>query len=257
MKGPLGILCSLMAAYFVSLTRLLPNEKLSLDLEQDGFLLFHNVSDKESILQYLPPHYVFLDYSYTIIGSVLSTFHRDVTSSQYVYQTKFPVYTYIEYNITQLSLPTPMLAICPQSHHTVPFLWSNPVVIQSQRGDSSLSLLFNCDCVHAGLRGQDVDSRLAVQFKVVHTLDVDRLKHLHGLHTVKYSTDSRRLNSLYEWILVKASLLFAFPANHVFTSHLQARQDSWFASSLRWVYSDNFYNQQKHTETHAILDAMR
>ena len=40
------------------------------------------------LLKHLPKDYVFLNYEYEIKGRTLSTFHRDVTSSQYEFNTK-------------------------------------------------------------------------------------------------------------------------------------------------------------------------
>ena len=63
------------------------------DLEKDGFCVLINKDYlrtdslpfnrlKMDILNKVPSDYVFLDYVYKIKNTALSTFHRDVTSSQ-------------------------------------------------------------------------------------------------------------------------------------------------------------------------------
>ena len=64
-------------------------------LSEDGFVV---VMSKNDAIKQLPEGYVFLDYEFIIDGCALATFHRDVTSSQSQFNTKYPVYTYIEYD---------------------------------------------------------------------------------------------------------------------------------------------------------------
>ena len=63
-----------------------------LDLYKDGFTAFESHPDHlvfDTLVQ-LPKGYVFLDYSYTIRGDSLVTWHRDVTSGQTYHGTTFP-----------------------------------------------------------------------------------------------------------------------------------------------------------------------
>ena len=108
-------------------------------LNRDGYVLIPGGSLKEA-LRRLPAGYVYLKYRYTIDGCSLSTFHRDVTSSAYVYETKHPVYTFIVYRSAAPN--TPLLSVCPGSHRTTPFLFSSPVVVSS--GVDSLQIRAFC-----------------------------------------------------------------------------------------------------------------
>jgi hypothetical protein len=152
------------------------------NLETDGFILMDRpIADK--VLEKLPEGYTFLDYRYTIEGCTLSTFHRDVTSSQYIFKTKHPVYTFITYDYDG-----PALSVCPGSHQTAPFLMNRPVIINSN------SVLFNCDVVHAGSLNLDKKPRRAIQYKIAHRDDLEKLKHLDGIDKVKKGDCDKRNN---------------------------------------------------------------
>jgi ectoine hydroxylase-related dioxygenase (phytanoyl-CoA dioxygenase family) len=171
-----------------------------------------NRPTKQEVLNQLPEGYEFMNYKYSIDGCTLSTFHRDVTSSQYVFKTKHPVYTFItyEYDGTTLSL-------CPGSHKTTPFLLSRPITVNSN------SVLFNCDVVHAGSLNLEKKPRKAVQYKIAHRDDIQKLKHLEGIDKVKQTNcEKRRLDVLYR----KLSLIFSYIINHQMTPHLQNRESN-------------------------------
>jgi len=72
------------------------NYSYNRNIINDGYVVIDN-DDKNEILKLLPPNYHYIDYRYEIKGCTLSTFHRDVTSSQYIFKTKYPVYTHISY----------------------------------------------------------------------------------------------------------------------------------------------------------------
>lgn len=179
-------------------------------LERDGF----EVVEPSKVLNRLPKGYQFLDYKYTIEGCTLSTFHRDVTSSRYVFGTKHPVYTYITYDYADAPL-----CVCPGSHKSTPWLWSPPVRVDAPW------ILFDCDLVHAGSMNPNHKPRKAVQYKIAHVDDISKLKHLHGIDTTKIGRCDKT-NFVTDFILRKLSLLFSYPINHVFTGHLQYRKNS-------------------------------
>ena len=77
-------------------------------LEVDGYKVFMKFDTKQ-ILNELPDGYGFIDYKYQIKGCSLSTFHRDVTSSQTIFKTKYPVYTCITYKNTGDLLTTSII----------------------------------------------------------------------------------------------------------------------------------------------------
>lgn len=183
-------------------------------LEDDGLILLDRPSRNE-VLRHLPDGYEFLDYVYTIHGCTLSTFHRDVTSSQYVFDTKHPVYTFITYKYDG-----PSLTVCPGSHRTVPFLFSSPVTINAN------SVLFNCDVVHAGSLNLDKRPRTAVQYKIAHRDDIHKLTHLMGVRKVKDDDCIKRGNMFTDIVYRKLSILFSFVTNHIFTPFLQNREST-------------------------------
>ena len=181
-------------------------------LERDGFVILDKPTKKQ-VLQKLPPGYEFLDYKYTIEGCTLSTFHRDVTSSQTAFNTKYPVYTFITYDHDGATL-----SACPGSHATTPFLFSRPVVLDAK------AVLFNCELVHSGALNPDMKPRHAVQYKIAHREDVEKLKHLRGIRTVKRGEckPSTVTDTLYR----KLSLTFSYVINHHLTPYLQNRESN-------------------------------
>lgn len=183
-------------------------------LKKDGFLLM-NHPDKDEILNKLPDGYVFLDYKYTINGCTLSTFHRDVTSSQYIFKTKHPVYTFITYEYDG-----PALSVCPGSHLSAPMLYSRPLTVNAN------SVLFNCDVVHAGSMNIEKKPRKAVQYKIAHKDDMEKLKHLNGIRKEKSGDCNNRNNILLDILYRKLSLIFSYVVNHHMTPYLQDRKSN-------------------------------
>lgn len=183
-------------------------------IKKDGFILLDRPT-KDEILSHLPNGYQFLDYKYTIEGCTLSTFHRDVTSSQYVFKTKYPVYTFITYEYDG-----PALSVCPGSHRTVPLLMSRPVTVNAN------SVLFNCDVVHAGSLNLEKKPRKAVQYKIAHIDDIKKLNHLSGIDKVKYGDCSKRNNQSLDILYRKLSLTFSYIINHYMTPYLQNRENN-------------------------------
>tara|TARA_Y200000002_G_C22669341_1_gene659277 strand:- start:994 stop:1704 length:711 start_codon:yes stop_codon:yes gene_type:complete len=226
----LFFLVYLLYSYILTIEKVTNNKNPS--LKKDGYLILKNMK-KENVLNILPHGYHFLDYKYSIKGCSLSTFHRDVTSSQYIFKTKYPVYTYIKYFNTG-----PHLSICPGSHLTVPNLFNNPEIIYGEKGDS---YLFNCDLVHAGAMNRFGKSRFVVQYKIAHQSDFPKLKDLHGLYKDKIGNCN--INSLTEIFLRKCSLMFSYIGNHVLTPYLQRNDNTFFNKLLLKLYGRSFYNK--------------
>jgi hypothetical protein len=200
-------------------------------LEDDGFIKLYNIK-KEDVLNYLPEGYMFIDYKYTIKGCSISTYHRDVTSSQYIYKTKYPVYTYsIYFNKGS------QFSVCPGSHKSVPFNFNKGYIIKGEKYDS---YLFNCDLIHAGAMNEHGDNRYFEQYKICHKKDLNKLKHLIGLNDdiVKKCN----LNFNYEMFLRKISLLFPFISNHIFTKYLQSKQNNIIQTIIDKIYKKDIYN---------------
>jgi hypothetical protein len=111
------------------------------DLHKTPCIELHN-----DVLNLLPDNYMFIDYTYKINNTSLSTFHRDVTSSQHIYATRHPVYTLILY-----LYDGELLSLCPKSHKSYPFVWEQIVNVN---GKSGSAFLFDCDVLHAGRMNQ-------------------------------------------------------------------------------------------------------
>jgi hypothetical protein len=201
----------------------------------DGFKIFKH-DNKHEIIKELSNNYIYIDYKYEIKGCTLSTFHRDVTSSQYIYKTKYPVYTHIIYYNAG-----PLLSICPSSHITAPLLLTSPVIIY---GTPGTSILFNCDLVHAGALNNLGSIRHAIQYKLCHKEDLPKLKHLIGINKSTYGICNTSHDN-YVYLLRKVSLFFSYVFNHLFTSLLQdkPKKDTIFDYIISNFYIGDFYNK--------------
>ena len=208
-----------------------PNLARPLTLSADGVELFP-IFDKQAVLQRLPVGYEFLDYRYSITGCSLSTFHRDVTSSPFLFKTRHPVYTLISYGSEGK-----LLSVVPGSQASVPFVWGAPRVIDSTQAKA---VLFHCDVLHAGVISRD-PQRLAVQYKIAHRNDLPLLAELQGIDVDKRETTSIALG--YEWLSRKLSLMFPFLINHVFTRYLQRESNTLLNRLLLTVFGRSFYNR--------------
>ena len=199
------------------------------NLDKNGFVILEKKND---IYNYIPSKYEFLNYKYTIKGCTLQTFHRDVTSSQYIFKTKHPVYTYIEYYNKG-----PVLSVCPGSHKTVPFLFQKAKTIYNK--NKKIGILFNCDLIHAGALNNLGNKRYAIQYKLVHIDDYDKLKHLNNINKI---TEYENNNFIKNYILRKISLLFSYPINHIFTKYLQNNQNNIINNISNKILDIKFYN---------------
>jgi hypothetical protein len=212
------------------------NDDKELSLNTDGFKIFNHDNINEIIETSLSKDYIFIDYLYTIKGCTISTFHRDVTSSGFIFKTKYPVYTLISYYNRG-----PLLTICPESHTTTPFLFQPPQIIY---GNPRTSILFNCDIVHAGAINNFGEDKLAIQRKICHKDDLIKLKHLIGINKTSIGKCSnRKKNDNYIYTLRKLSLFFSFFINHVFTSFLleKPKKDSIIEYLIDNFYIGDFY----------------
>ena len=230
----ISVIIIILIIHFIYFTSELPLQK-SPSLSDDGFIIIDSHS-KQKCLSYLPRNYVFVDYIYKIKGCTLSTFHRDVTSSSYIYKSKYPTYTFICY-----FNKGPLLSICPGSHKQTPFLFSRPKIIHSHT--KHMGVLFNCDLVHAGVINKNTtNSRYAEQFKIVHKDDLPIFSHLHKINKEKNHKCEIR-SFYYESILRKLSLYNSYLTNHVFTKYLQENQHNFFNKIMLFITNKDFYNK--------------
>jgi hypothetical protein len=204
-------------------------------IEKDGYVVITNATNK-NILKYLPEKYVYVNYVYEIRGCTLSTFHRDVTSSQYIYDTKYPVYTFIIY-----FNEGPLISVSPNSHKSVPFSWNKSHIIY---GKYNTGILFNSDIIHSGAINDMGSSRKAIQYKICHIDDVETIRHLIGIKKINYGKCNRNSKN-YEYMFRKISMIFPFVFNHLFTSLLQEKpkNDTFFDYIITNFYIGNFYNK--------------
>jgi hypothetical protein len=212
-------------------------------LDKDGFCVLYNqeydfkTNDypckklQDDILNLLPPNYVFIDYIYKINNVALSTFHRDVTSSQKIYNTKYPVYTLILYKYNG-----ELLSLCPGSNKTYPFVWSKIVNVS---GKSGTVFLFDCDVLHAG-RLNNCNERKVIQYKICHKEDLLKLESLHGVNNEK--TD-KCVNNLYGQMIRKMSYFFEMPINYLaYPFMIKRENDNSFIGYIQSFIPMGYYN---------------
>jgi len=204
-------------------------------IHTDGFCCFKAESREDEhnqTLKRLPPNYVFLDYEYVIHSAALSTFHRDVTSSQHLYNCDYPVYTLIVYEYEG-----DLLSICPESERTWPFVWTRIVNLY---GTPGTCILFNSELLHAGLPNH-CKPRFARQYKICHRNDIKRLKHLQGVRATK---DAECVDNMSSNMKRKLSYYFAFLINHVFYPFLMQKwgNDTWMGKMQSLLPDHQFYN---------------
>lgn len=211
-------------------------------IEKDGFLVFHikdyqNIKKDASIelkkmsLDKLPPGYQFLDYTYAIKNTTLSTFHRDVTSSQSIYNTSYPVYTLILYKYEGC-----LLSICPASNYSSPFVYSQIVNISGEEGTC---FLFNSEILHAGCFN-NCKKRDIIQYKIAHKDDIALLEHLHNVYVEKQ--EDKCEDTLYNHFLRKCSYFFELPINTIFNPLLQKKHEDGVIGKIQDYSSVQFYN---------------
>lgn len=212
-------------------------------IQKDGFCVLYNknyvnYSEEESyeylkkdVLSILPNGYVFIDYIYKINDGALSTFHRDVTSSKYIYKTKYPVFTLILYKYEG-----ELLSVCPNSHKSYPFVWSKIVNIE---GKSGTCFLFDCDLLHAGCMNNCKERKL-VQYKICHVNDLYKLKHLHGIRNEKFDICTL---SLYNEITRKLSYYFEMPINYIlYPIMIKRNNNNTIIGKIQSFIPLNYYN---------------
>ena len=212
-------------------------------LENDGFcVLYNHLYAKKTtglpcdelehdILQNLPPDYVFVDYVYTIKDVALSTFHRDVTSSQCNYHTKYPVYTAILYKYNG-----ELLSVCPSSNYDYPLCWSHIVNISGEKGTV---FVFDSNLLHAG-QINNCQYREVIQYKLCHKDDIDKLTHLDGVRAEK--TDVCSL-SVYNLLMRKLSYYFECPINSFFYPLMIKRENTnTIIGAIQSIIPLTYYN---------------
>jgi hypothetical protein len=217
-------------------------ENCKSNLSTDGFIILYdpeycicnkNPSQKfrEDILNNLPEGYEFIDYSYTIKNTSLFTFHRDVTSSKYLYDTTYPIYTSIIYKYDG-----DLLSLCPASHSTYPFVNSQILNISGKKGTA---FLFDSDILHCGCQNNCIRPEIT-QYKICHKDDLYLLHHLIGIHTEK--EDSCNI-SFYNSILRKLSYYFEIPINVCFYPLMTNKQnENTIIGKIQTYLPINFYN---------------
>lgn len=210
-------------------------------LQKDGFCVlidkeYMNTKDvpckklQRDVLSKLPDGYVFIDYIYKIQDTSLSTFHRDVTSSQNIYHTKHPVYTMILYKYDG-----ELLSVCPKSNQQYPFVLSN---ITNIYGNAGTTFLFNSEILHAGMKNK-CKKRGVIQYKLCHIDDIPLLGHLYGVNA--YRKDVCK-DSFYESCIRKLSYYLQLPINTIFYPIMIKRQNNSFIGTIQSYIPITFYN---------------
>ena len=183
-------------------------------IENDGFHILYDVNYsietvkepssklKKDILSILPKDYIFIDYVYCIENTAFTTFHRDITSSHYLYKTKYPTYTLVLYKYDGY-----LLSVCPKSNQTYPFVWSR---IVNLKGKSGTAVLFDSELLHAGYHN-NCKKRELIQYKICHKDDLHLLTHLIGIDVMK---NEKCYQSVFTSFMKKMSYYFEMPINY-------------------------------------------
>jgi hypothetical protein len=233
----IAIILSLFILYFLFYS--LEDDELlgpNRTLENDGFITM-NAPKSADVLARLPEGYQFLDYTYSIKNASLSTFHRDVTSSKTIYETKYPVYTLIVY-----LYDGKLLSVCPGSDKTNPFTNSRILNVWGPKGTA---FLFDCDLLHAGCLNR-CKKRELVQYKICHKDDVHKLRHLNGINMTKEYVCKM---SVWNHVIRKASYFFEMPINYFLYPFLSKRYDNDSTiGKIQSIIPIQFYNNDIKTK---------
>ena len=205
------------------------------DLSVDGYQVLHAATQeamRSEVLRRLPKGYEFLDYEYTIQGTALTTWHRDVTSGQQYHGTTHPTYTVIRYEIEG-----DLLTVIPRSHATFPFSIDRSQIIN---GTVGTTILFNADLLHAGAPNRGGTAR---QYKVAHRDDLERLSHLAGFRVTKTGENAPMTNM--DWAKRVLSWQWAWFLNLPAVAHiLQDRQPTGTVGALlQRMANQDFFNR--------------
>ncbi len=216
--------------------------------QNDSYLTNEEIPSllKKDILNVLPKNYLFIDYTYTIKNSALSTFHRDVTSSQKIYHTKYPVYTAILYKTGG-----ELLSVVPNSEKQYPFAFN---FINNISGKAGSAVLFDSDVLHCGI-SNGCKYREVIQYKLCHKDDLELLSHLQGIHKVKNNSlcskeknendekNEKDYDKIKIWLARKLSYLFQLPINFLFYPFMTKKYDSnTFYGKMQEYIPLTFYN---------------
>jgi len=196
-------------------------------MEKDGYIV---LSPEQGLtIDYLPEGYIFMDYTYALLGPPLFTYHRDVTSSKTVFKTKYPTYTMIQYEYDGN-----FLSVAPGSHAS--WTWGLPITLSGKKGTR---ILFDCDLLHGGVDCPGGVDRMAVQYKIIHEEDLPLLKHLEGTDIRKKGTT---VSSFTQWWMRITSYLFAVPIQWMFLPLLDRWHNGGLFGLLQRLVPINHYN---------------
>ncbi len=206
-------------------------------IKNDGFCVLYNdnynYNDellKNDILNMLPDNYQFINYEYKILNGSLYTFHRDVTSSENIYKTKYNVYTAIIYQYDG-----DLISLCPNSNKSYPFVNSRIININ---GKSGTVVIFNCDILHAGAITDS--KRKVIQYKLCHNDDMKKLNHLNNVKTIKNGNYKK---SIIHYPIRKLSYYFQFPINYIlYPLMIKRENDNTVIGKIQKYIPLDYYN---------------
>ena len=112
--------------------------------------------------------YELCDYLYILNGSSINSYHRDYTSSKMFNNLKYPTYSVIIY-ITESCLD-----VIPSSHENDKSIYFCCKSFKTLEFDGGDAIIFDSDVFHKGSNA----GKIAIQLKLIHRKDVDRLSHL-------------------------------------------------------------------------------
>jgi hypothetical protein len=109
-----------------------------------------------------------------------------------------------------------LLSLCPGSHATYPFCFSQIVNV---KGDKGTAFLFDSDLLHAGCVN-GCEPRQVIQYKVCHEDDLPKLKSLDG---VRMEKTQQCKDTFKNKALRKFSYYFELPINYMFSPFMMKK----------------------------------
>ena len=164
--------------YYDDLKRYLMTERFQNKLK---LCLLNRYENQDAFL------YEICDYIYLLNGSSVNSLHRDYTSSKMFNNLKHPAFSVIIY-ITESSLD-----VIPSSHEndkSIYFCYKSFKTLEFERGDV---IIFDSDVFHKGSN----DGKIAIQMKMIHRKDIDRLPNLQNFVKVNNNECNPSLFSSY------------------------------------------------------------
>jgi ectoine hydroxylase-related dioxygenase (phytanoyl-CoA dioxygenase family) len=260
-------LCYIIIYSFINNDKILDTNK-SYNIKNDGFSIYKNVFNTDEInkllnhinnkeykkcKEYLIKHpklnsiirknldnkYVFQDYIWIIIKSLVHTCHRDNNGTFFNKNQKYPSYTMLIY----LEDMEKCLGVIPESHKDK---YSYGININDQvkniicnKGDI---ILFDANLIHVGALNHNKEDNIRIQMKVSHSDDLQSLYYYQNFNKILNNTN----NVPFELKKMQKNISCLFPIVSDLTQKetvkaVKGTEEGSNLSFLQKIYSYLFY----------------